>query len=152
MLPFLSAGEPKRRPGWPACGTAGCRCCSCRGSGRPGSWFSSRTSAPFPSRSRRSSSASRSGSSAAGGDLRCRPSLPANRSRIYRSSSRELPSEPGTDFTPKMSVLRVRRRGGKDKQPVFPAQTHRATAVLVSAPGGWRRHVKVPEIDTVDFR
>lgn len=76
------------------------------------------------------------------------------------------PSEPFADFP--FIVLRVAERsgdglhtknersespeGGKDKQPVFPAQTHRATAVLVSAPGGWRRHVKVPEIDTVGFR
>lgn len=77
------------------------------------------------------------------------------------------PSEPFADLP--FIVLRVAERTGdalhtknersespeggvRDKQPVFRAQTHRATAVLVSAPGGWRRHVKVPEIDTVDFR
>uniref|UniRef100_A0A8P4K292 Protein ARV n=1 Tax=Dicentrarchus labrax TaxID=13489 RepID=A0A8P4K292_DICLA len=79
-------GEPGQRRGWPACWPAGCRCCSCLGSGRPGSWSSSRTSSPCLSRSRRSSSASRSGSSAAGADPRYRPSLPPNRCSTYRSS------------------------------------------------------------------
>lgn len=87
MLPSLSVEEPGQRRGWPACSPAGCRRCSCLGSGRPGSWFSSRTSSPFLSRSRRLSSASRSGSSAAGADPRYRPFLPPYRSLTYHSSS-----------------------------------------------------------------
>lgn len=87
MLPSLFAAEPVLHRGWPACWPAGYRHCSCLCSGRPGSWFSSRTSSPFLSRSRRLSSATRSGSSAAAVDPRCRPFPPACRSLTYHSSS-----------------------------------------------------------------
>lgn len=92
MLPFLFAAEPVLHRGWPACWPAGYRHCSCLCSGRPGSWFSSRTSSPFLSRSRRLSSATRSGSSAAAVDPRCRPFPPACRSLTYHSSSYVLRS------------------------------------------------------------
>lgn len=114
ILPSLSAEEPRQRRGWPACSPAGCRRCSCLGSGRPGSWFSSRTSSPFLSTSRRLSSASRSGSSAAGADPRYRPFLPASRSWIYHSSSRGLTSDSTLVFTPKLTAESLNPGGAPD--------------------------------------
>lgn len=60
----------------------------------------------------------------------------------------------GDAFFPhrKMSVLEARRGFQRTHSQSSPAQTHRATAVPVSASGGQRRHVKTPGFSTVNVR